>query len=145
MEGTSSKKESKVKLVFHYLPNSDRRKTMRRKKIRENTDYGRCGNSAAVQPHRPDAKAKSAAGKSPASLKQVCRLSSVNRSVHCGYSISSFMEINPYFSYRGRPASVASNVTFVIPRDRISFIRHSSISEAIPLRRYPGRVYIFMI
>ena len=49
------------------------------------------------------------------------------RSYHSGNSISSFIFTNPYFSYNGRPISVASNEIAVIPLLLVSLISISNV------------------
>ena len=49
------------------------------------------------------------------------------RSYHSGNSISSFIFTNPYFSYNGRPISVASNEIAEIPLLLVSLISISNV------------------
>ena len=57
----------------------------------------------------------------------IAALRSQTRSYHSGNSISSFIFTNPYFSYNGRPISVASNEIAVIPLLLVSLISISNV------------------
>lgn len=61
------------------------------------------------------------------------------------YSISFFICINPNFSYKGLPISVASREIEVIPLFFASSTSKASVLMAIPFLRYKGFVYIFII
>ena len=62
-----------------------------------------------------------------------------------GSAISLSRGTKPYFSYSGRPISVASGEMAVTLRPFASLTSRSSVWYAMPCRRYSGWVNMFMM